>query len=95
MNWADLNPIQRPKKPAGTGKVYVGLDVDQPHAGLAVFSDTKIPGSFCVEGSAARLKAELCGKIIDWDKVPAKFPESLKAGASLTITIDRLKSFIR
>jgi hypothetical protein len=94
VNWADLNPLKR-ARPAESGKVYVGADPEQPHVGLSIFTEAKTSRAFIVEGRVGPIKAELCGKLFDWDKVPAKYITSLKVGGTVAIPLDRLKSLIR
>lgn len=96
MNWADLNPLKRAKKPEAAGKVYIGADLLQPHAGLAVFSEVRPQGaSFCVEGQVGALKADLCGKLLDWPNMPPRYLASLKTGGTVTLPLDKLKALIR
>ena len=96
MSWADLNPLKRAKKHEAS-KVYVGVNPEHPSVGLSVILDVKPMGaSICVEGIPLRqAQLDLCGKVLDWDKMPAKLAASLRAGGSLTLPIDRLKSLFR
>lgn len=96
MNWVDLNPVKRAKKPEGTGKVYIGANMANPYAGLDVFAEVRPQGAcFCVEGQAGALKAELCGKLIDWMNMPPRYLASLKTGGSVTLPLESFKALIK
>ena len=97
MNWADMNPFRRANKPASAGPVYLGVNQATPHAGISVISDVRpAGGSFCLEGVPLdQAKLDLCGKVLDWEKVPAKYIASLKTGGSITLPLDRLKTLFR
>jgi hypothetical protein len=93
MNW---NPLTWFKAKA-EAKVFVSVDPNHPHVGLSVFTEAKAPGAcFCVEGiSLGAAKLDLCGKVLDWDKMPAKYIAAMKTGATVTLPLDRLKSLFR
>lgn len=96
MNLIDEAKKLFKRKPKTTGKVYIGIDLESPHAGLSFFAEVKPSGaSFCVEGFAPILKAEFCGKLLDWDNMPAKFLSGLKTGGSVTIPLDKFKALIK
>jgi hypothetical protein len=96
VSWADLNPLKRAKKPTATGKVYIGADHIQPHAGLAVFAEARPEsGSFCVEGHLGSLKAEFCGKLLDWANMPPRYLASLKTGGSVSLPLEKFKALIK
>ena len=93
MNW---NPKTWFTKKA-EAQVYVGVDANHPHVGLSFIADVKPEGaSFCVEGvTLGAAKLDLCGKVLDWDKMPAKYIAAMNGGATVTLPIDRLKSLFR
>lgn len=97
MAWADLNPFKRASRPSDSGAVYIGVNPSSPFAGIAVISEVKPEGaSIRVEGikiGPARL--ELCGKVLDWNRVPVRYIASFKTGGSVTLPIDTLKTLFK
>jgi hypothetical protein len=94
MSW--YNPKTWLSKKAAPA-VYVGVNPEHPSVGISVIAEVKPEGgSFCVEGIPfGKAKLDLCGKVLDWDKVPAKYIAAFKGGVSIPIQIDRLQSFFR
>ncbi len=95
MTW--FNPKTWFQKVHAGNKVYIATDPNQPHVGLSVFTEDRgASASFCLEDiSLGAAKINLCGKVIDWEKVPVKYIASLKTGGTVTIPLDRLKSLLR
>lgn len=90
MNW---NPF---KKKATGNRVYVALDPAAPHVGLSMFSEGKLQGAqICVEGiTIAQARIDLCGKVLDWDRIPANQANAMVSG-KITISLDSFKSLFK
>lgn len=77
--------------------VHVSATPDHPHVGLSVFSENKIQGpSLCVTGiTLAEARLDLCGKVIDWERMTLLQAESIKAGGKVTLPLDTFKSLFK